>query len=87
MISKIYTAPPNSGKVILGKMLPCLLDEACDRHPNLRALNQWTEKGWKALSNRDFRATSEELARGLLALGLEKGDRHRLLRRKSPLLL
>jgi long-subunit acyl-CoA synthetase (AMP-forming) len=50
-------------------------------------LNQWTEKSWKALSNRDFRATSEELARGLLALGLEKGDHHRLLRRKSPLLL
>lgn len=75
MVSKIYTAPPNSGEVILGKTLPSLLDEACDRHPNLRALNQWTEKGWKPLSNQNFYTTSSEVARGLLELGLEKGDR------------
>ncbi|MDJ0715519.1 MAG: AMP-binding protein [Prochloraceae cyanobacterium] len=75
----IYTAPPNSGEVILGRTLPSLLDEACDRYPNSRAFNQWTDGGWKSLSNLDFRTAAEELALGLLDVGLEKGDRVGLL--------
>lgn len=76
---KIYRAPPNSGNVILGRTLPSLLDEACDRAPNSHAFNQWTEKGWQPLSNQAFRSTAEEVALGLLDLGLEKGDRVALL--------
>ncbi len=76
---KIYTAPPNSGEVILGRTLPSLLDQACDRHPNSHALNHWTASGWQSLSNQAFRTAAEELALGLSELELEKGDRVALL--------
>ncbi|MGK7875728.1 MAG: long-chain fatty acid--CoA ligase [Xenococcaceae cyanobacterium] len=76
---KIYRAPPYSGEVILGRTLPSLLDEACVRHPNPQALNQWTKNGWQSLSNQAFRTAAEELALGLLDLELEKGDRVALL--------
>jgi len=76
---KIYTAPPNSGNVLLGRTLPSLLDEVCDRDPNFHALNQWTEQGWQPLSERAFRAAAEEVALGLSDLGLEQGDRVALL--------
>ncbi len=76
---KIYTAPPNSGEVILGRTLPSLLDEACDRHSDPHTFNHWTAKGWQSLSNQEFRTAAEELALGLLDLGLEKGDRAGLL--------
>ncbi|MGH2414300.1 MAG: AMP-binding protein, partial [Microcystaceae cyanobacterium] len=65
--------------MILGRTLPSLLDEACDRSPNLYALNQWTETGWQSMSNQVFRTAVEELALGLGALQLEKGDRITLL--------
>lgn len=76
---KIYRAPPNSGDVILGRTLPSLLDEACDRAPNPHAFNQWSEKGWQSLSNSTFRTAAEEVALGLLDLGLQRGDRIALL--------
>lgn len=76
---KTYRAPPNSGEVILGRTLPSLLDEACDRFPNLRALNQFTETGWQPLSNHELRTAAAELALGLLGLQIEKGDRIALL--------
>ena len=72
---KIHTAPANSGNVILGRTLPSLLDEACDRHPNSQALNDWSPKGWRSLSNQTFRTSAEALALGLLDLGLASGDR------------
>lgn len=75
---KIYTAPSN-GNVLLGRTLPSLLDEGCDRAPNSHALNQWTEQGWQPLSNQAFRTAAEEVALGLLNLGLERGDRVALL--------
>lgn len=90
MDDQIYKAPPNSGQVILGRTVPSLLDEGCvseairdrelalpnkARDPHPQTLYQWAEKGWQSLSNQDFRRESEELALGLLALGLEKGDR------------
>ena len=71
----IYRAPPNSGKVILGRTLPSLLDEACDRHPNSHAFNQWRAGHWQPLSNQEVRTTAETLALGLRDLGLRKGDR------------
>jgi long-chain acyl-CoA synthetase len=77
--AKIYKSPPNSGETILGRTLPSLLDEACDRHPNATAFNQWTESSWQSLSNQDFRAKVEELALGLQDLGLKQGDRIALM--------
>ena len=72
---KIHTAPPNSGDMILGRTLPSLLDEVCDRYPHSEALNEWTPKGWRSLSHQAFRIHAEELALGLLDLGLAPGDR------------
>ncbi|HEY9639868.1 MAG TPA: AMP-binding protein [Coleofasciculaceae cyanobacterium] len=78
-IKTIYQAPSNSGTVILGRTLPSLLDEACDRTPNPEAFQQWTEQGWQPLSNQAFQAAAEAVALGLQDLGLEKGDRVALL--------
>ncbi|PLZ99771.1 long-chain fatty acid--CoA ligase [Fischerella thermalis CCMEE 5268] len=72
--NQIYKAPPNSGQVVLGRTLPSLLDEACDRTPNSRAFNQFTQTGWQALSNHEFRTAVTELALGLLDLQLKAGD-------------
>jgi long-chain acyl-CoA synthetase len=72
--NQIYKAPPNSGQVVLGRTLPSLLDEACDRTPNSRAFNQFTQTGWQALSNHEFRTAVTELALGLLNLQLKAGD-------------
>lgn len=74
-----YHAPSNSGQVILGRTLPSLLDEACDRTPNPQAFQQWTRSGWQPLSNQAFRVAAEAIALGLLDLGLETGDRVALL--------
>ena len=64
----------------MGRTLPSLLDEGCDRAPNARALNHWHKKDWKSLSNRAFRTATEELALGLLALdNIGRGDRIGLL--------
>ncbi len=78
-IEKTYQAPPDFETAVLGKTLPLLLDEGCDRSPNSHAFNQWTDKGWKGVSNREFQSSVEALALGLLELGLEKGDRIALL--------
>jgi len=64
---------------MVGRTLPSLLDEACDRTPNPHAFTQWTDKGWQSLSNQAFRTAAEEFALGLLNLGLERGDRVALL--------
>ena len=69
--------------MILGRTLPSLLDQGCDRHPNSHALNHWTVSGWQSLSNQAFRTAAEELALGLLDLELEKGDRVALLMRSD----
>ncbi|NJO93348.1 MAG: AMP-binding protein [Hydrococcus sp. RM1_1_31] len=78
-LKKIYRSPPNSGKAILGRTLPSLLDEGCIRASNDRAFNQRTEVGWQPLSEQAFVTAAEEIALGLLDLGLEKGDRVALL--------
>jgi long-chain acyl-CoA synthetase len=64
---------------LLGHTLPSLLADACNLHPNSAALNQWTEAGWRSLSNRAFQTKAESLALGLLDLGLVRGDRVALL--------
>lgn len=78
-IDQTYHAPPNSGQVVLGRSLPSLLDEACDRAPNQQAFNQWTATGWRSFSNQELRTEAEQVAFGLLSLGLQPGDRVTLL--------
>jgi len=72
---RVVKAPPDSGQVALGRTLPSLLDEAVERRPNPRALNQRGPNGWEPLSSADFRRRAEALALGLLGRGLERGDR------------
>lgn len=74
-IEKIHQPPPDTGELTLGRTIPSLLDEACDRTPNACAFNQWSEAGWQAMSNQEFHNRAEVLAVGLLQLGLKKGDR------------
>ena len=74
MNNPIRTAPPGSGTAILGKTLPSLLYDS-PHAPNPKAFNQPTGAGWEPLSTDAFRARSEEVALGLLDLGLERGDR------------
>ena len=76
MALKIHTAPPTSeGQVVLGKTLPELLDEAVARHPNPTAFNQpRAGGGWRTMSNEQFRDAADEIALGLLANGLDRGD-------------
>lgn len=78
-IEKTYQAPPNSGELFLGRTLPSLLDEGCNVAPNAQAFNQWTEAGWKPISNQAFRFAVETVALGLRELGLQPGSRVALL--------
>jgi long-chain acyl-CoA synthetase len=79
MPGPIYTAPPDAGAVALGKTLPDLLYEACDRYENPKALNQPVDGGWEPLSLDQFRVRAEETALGLRDLGLQRGDKVALL--------
>jgi long-chain acyl-CoA synthetase len=79
MSGPIHTAPPDAGPVALGKTLPDLLYDACEKYENPRALNQPTDEGWEPLALDDFRVHSEETALGLLDLGLERGDKVAML--------
>lgn len=72
----IYTAPPDSGRAVRGKTLPQLLYEAEATCPNSHALNQRRgASSWEAWSTERFRREAEEVALGLLDLGLDKGAR------------
>jgi long-chain acyl-CoA synthetase len=64
---------------ILGRTLPSLLDEACNRHPNHRAFNQWQGDAWQSQSNQELKTAGEELALGLLEEHLRKDDQVALL--------
>lgn len=70
----IYRAPPGTGEVVLGRTLVDLLDEACEKNPNPKALNQPTAHGYESLSTGEFAQRAEQLAMGLLNLGLKRGD-------------
>ncbi|NCJ06826.1 AMP-binding protein [Synechococcales cyanobacterium C] len=48
--------------------LPELLRVGCDRTPNPRAFNQWTDQGWQSLSNQAFQTAAQEIAQGLRIL-------------------
>ncbi len=68
-----------SGELVLGRSLVSLLDEACEKNPNPTAFNDHSQQGWVALSNTAFRQSAENLALGLLDLGLQRGDKVGLL--------
>ena len=63
----------------LGRTLPSLLTEACDRYPNEQAVNQWTQTGWRSLSTSELHNAASQLGAGLSNLGLTPGDRVALL--------
>lgn len=71
----VHTAPNRAGRVILGRTLPSLLDEACTNNPNPKAFNELTTTGWQSVSSEDFRARAEALALALRELGLAAGER------------
>ena len=73
--ARIFVAPPDTGEVVLGRTLVSLLDEAVARYPNERAFNEKGPEGWRPLSNRAFLERAENLALGLQALGLARGER------------
>ena len=76
MALQIHTAPSTSkGKVVLGKTLPQLLDEAVEKYANPKAFNMPDGDGWRSTSNAEFRDAADEIAVGLLEAGLERGDR------------
>ncbi|MEL6444527.1 MAG: long-chain fatty acid--CoA ligase [Bacteroidota bacterium] len=77
MALQIHTAPPNSrGKVILGRSLPSLLDDAVAKYPNPKGFNQPAGSGWMTLSNAQFRDQVNVLALALLDLdGIDSGDK------------
>jgi long-chain acyl-CoA synthetase len=70
---------PSSKAPFLGRTLPSLLDEGCSHTPNKDAFHQWSALGWQTFSNVQVREAAEDLALGLVDLGLEKGDRLALL--------
>ena len=75
MTDQVQTAPPDSGISVRGKTLPELLYDACERYENPRFMNQPVSEGWKPFSLGAFRSQAEEIALGLQALGLHRGDR------------
>ncbi len=67
--------PDSKGQVELGRTIPSLLDYAVDNYPNPRAFNQPRPNGsWMRMSNGEMRTACNEVAAGLLASGLERGD-------------
>ena len=76
MALQIHSAPPTTqGKVVLGKTIPELLDDAVRQYPNPEAFNQPRPGGgWRTMSNGEFQVAANELAVGLLESGLARRD-------------
>jgi len=72
---RVCTSPPGEGQVVLGKTLPDLLDEACEKYPNPRFLNMRVNGEWVTFSTHQFREDAEALAAAWVDLGLQPGDR------------
>ena len=63
------------GVPIMGRTLVDILYDTVERCSNPRIFNRKVAGLWKPLSLHDFKIQSEELAAGLVASGLEQGDR------------
>lgn len=59
----------------LGRTLPSLLYAATASHPNARAFCQREKGDWRCYSSEEFKTAAEELAVGMLDIGLRPGDR------------
>ncbi len=75
MNNKVYIAPPDTGRAILGKTLPDLLWEADDRYDNPTFLNDRHGTDWVSLSIKQFKAKASQFAAGMVDLGIDQGDR------------
>jgi len=73
--TKIHTAPAGSGVATLGRTLPGLLYGAVEEWGNDVKLSDKRSGEWVSIGLDDFRKRSEQLALGLLELGLRRGDR------------
>ncbi|MGL4608432.1 MAG: AMP-dependent synthetase/ligase [Trueperaceae bacterium] len=62
-------------KPTLGRTLPSLLEEACRDYPNPKAFNERTSAGWVPMSNTLFKERTENMALGLLEMGLAHSDK------------
>jgi long-chain acyl-CoA synthetase len=68
----------------LGATVPDLLYRALERWPNRAALQQRLGSGrWRPVSTQELRVDVEDIALGLRALGLERGDRVAFLLRSD----
>ncbi|MEM6328364.1 MAG: AMP-binding protein, partial [Bacteroidota bacterium] len=76
---QIHSAPATSkGQLVLGRTLPSLLDDAVQKHPNPKAFNNPAGDpgtGWRSVSNAELQTWANEIAVGMRALGLERGDK------------
>lgn len=72
---RIVQPPSDGGRLVLGRTLPSLLDEALRSNPNPRALNQRVGHAWEPTSTDSLHQQASDMARGLRAEGLERGDR------------
>lgn len=66
---------PFSQTTFLGRTLPALLNEGCRQTPNADGFHQWGAAGWQTFSNGMVHSAAEDLALGLMHLGLNRGDR------------
>ncbi len=64
-----------SGTPVLGKTLPQLLYDGIKQYNNRRMFNRRQGEAWETLSLEAFKDQAEQLALGLLDLGLKPGDR------------
>jgi long-chain acyl-CoA synthetase len=76
---------PSLEQLFLGRTIPSLLEEAASlpkfflQRRSPRTFHHWTNKGWQTTSDLMLRIAVEDLALGLGAFGLQRGDRVALL--------
>lgn len=71
----IHFAPEDSVEPVLGRTLPSVLDEACDRNLSTPSVAELTADGEIALTARELRTNADALALAMLDKGLVRGDR------------
>ncbi|MCB0720233.1 MAG: long-chain fatty acid--CoA ligase [Bacteroidetes bacterium] len=76
MPEQIHTAPADSGTPVMGRTLTSVFYRACETYGNDVALYQPADDGgWTRYGLLDLKAIAEELAVGMAAIGIRRGDR------------